>query len=149
MVDNTKKIDLTGVVTKMEWTNPHARFFIDVKGPDGKVVNWSLELASPSILVRNGWKRYSIKEGDNVSLCSSDTFPQGCGLPIMAFQIQDPKEIILISHASSYRQRAISAPVVHDNYLGVVSCASHRLRQFIYASRDILLFVQSWNNDRY
>jgi hypothetical protein len=69
--DNTKKIDLTGVVTKMDWVNPHAHFSIDVKDSTGKVTNWLLELASPSILVRNGWKRNSIKEGDTVTVTGS------------------------------------------------------------------------------
>jgi Family of unknown function (DUF6152) len=69
--DNTKKIDLTGVVTKMEWVNPHAHFYLDVKDSSGKVTNWNLELASPSILVRNGWKRNSIKEGDTVTVTGS------------------------------------------------------------------------------
>jgi hypothetical protein len=69
--DNTKKIDLTGVVTKVEWVNPHAHFYIDVKDSAGKVTNWNLELASPSILVRNGWKRNSIKEGDTVTVTGS------------------------------------------------------------------------------
>lgn len=69
--DNTKKIDLTGVVTKVEWVNPHAHFYIDVKDGAGKVTNWNLELASPSILVRNGWKRNSIKEGDMVTVTGS------------------------------------------------------------------------------
>ena len=69
--DSTKKIDLTGTVTKMDWVNPHAHFFIDVKGPDGKVVNWNLELASPSILIRNGWRKDSVKEGDVVTVTGS------------------------------------------------------------------------------
>lgn len=69
--DNTKKIDLTGVVTKVEWVNPHAHFYIDVKDAAGKVTNWNLELASPSILVRNGWKRNSVKEGDMVTVTGS------------------------------------------------------------------------------
>ena len=69
--DSTKKIELTGTVTKMDWVNPHAHFFIDVKGKDGKVVNWNLELASPSILIRNGWRRDSVKEGDTVTVTGS------------------------------------------------------------------------------
>jgi len=69
--DNTKKIDLTGVVTKMEWVNPHAHFYLDVKDNTGKVTNWNLELASPSILVRNGWTRHSVKEGDTVTVTGS------------------------------------------------------------------------------
>ena len=55
--DANKKINLKGVVTKVDWTNPHAHFFMDVKGSDGKVANWNLELASPSILIRNGWQK--------------------------------------------------------------------------------------------
>jgi hypothetical protein len=66
--DSTKKIDLTGTVTKMDWVNPHAHFYIDVKSADGKVTHWNLELASPSILIRNGWRKDSVKEGDTVSV---------------------------------------------------------------------------------
>lgn len=69
--DNNKKIDLKGVVTRVEWVNPHAHFYIDVKDAAGKVTNWNLELASPSILTRNGWKRNSIKEGDTVTVTGS------------------------------------------------------------------------------
>ena len=61
--DNTKKIDLTGVVTKMEWVNPHAHFYLDVKDSAGTVTNWNLELASPSILVRNGWTQAELPIG--------------------------------------------------------------------------------------
>ena len=66
--DSTKKIELTGVVTKVEWTNPHAHFYMDVTGASGKVENWNLELASPNVLIRNGWSRNSIKKGDTVSI---------------------------------------------------------------------------------
>jgi hypothetical protein len=69
--DSTKKIDLTGTVTKMEWVNPHAHFYLNVKGADGKVTNWNLELASPSILIRNGWRKDSVKEGDTVTVTGS------------------------------------------------------------------------------
>ena len=57
---------LKGVVTKVEWTNPHARFYINVTDADGKVVNWNLELASPNYLKRAGWSSTSLKEGDEV-----------------------------------------------------------------------------------
>src|SRR5579863_53221 len=66
--DSNKKIDLTGVVTKVEWTNPHAHFYMDVKDASGNMVNWNLELASPNVLIRNGWKRTSVKPGDTVSV---------------------------------------------------------------------------------
>ena len=48
--DGTKTFKVTGVVAKVEWTNPRVRFYVDVKEPDGKVANWNLELASPSAL---------------------------------------------------------------------------------------------------
>jgi hypothetical protein len=64
--ESTKKVELKGVVTKFEWTNPHAHFYLDVTDPGGKVANWNLELASPNMMMRNGWTRHSLKEGDHV-----------------------------------------------------------------------------------
>ena len=69
--DSSKKIELTGVVTKVEWTNPHAHFFMDVKDASGNIVSWNLELANPNVLIRNGWKRNSVKAGDTVSVTGS------------------------------------------------------------------------------
>jgi hypothetical protein len=69
--DSKNKIELKGVVTKFEWTNPHAHFYVDVKDADGKVVNWNLELASPNMMQRNGWTRHSLKEGDVVVVVAS------------------------------------------------------------------------------
>jgi hypothetical protein len=66
--DSTKPVTLTGKVTKVEWTNPHARFYIDVKGDDGQTTNWNLELASPNVLKRQGWASNSLKEGDVVTV---------------------------------------------------------------------------------
>jgi hypothetical protein len=69
--DSTKKLELTGIVTKVEWTNPHAHFYMNVTDASGKVTNWNLELASPNVLIRNGWSRHSVKEGDKVSITGS------------------------------------------------------------------------------
>jgi hypothetical protein len=66
--DGNKPVTLTGVVTKVEWTNPHARFYINVKGADGAVTNWNLELASPNYLKRAGWSSTSLQEGDEVTV---------------------------------------------------------------------------------
>lgn len=66
--DASKPVDLKGVVTKVEWTNPHARFYVDVKDENGKVTNWNFELASPNVLTRNGWTRHSLKEGDVIEV---------------------------------------------------------------------------------
>ncbi len=66
--DNNKPVTLTGTVTKVEWLNPHARFYIDVKDDSGKVSNWELELGSPNGLMRKGWTRNSLKPGDVVTV---------------------------------------------------------------------------------
>jgi hypothetical protein len=66
--DNNKPVTLKGTVTKVEWMNPHARFYINVPDADGKPVNWNLELASPNYLKRAGWSSTSLKEGDEVTV---------------------------------------------------------------------------------
>jgi hypothetical protein len=66
--DATKAVTLSGVVTKLEWTNPHAHFYIDVKGAGGNVDNWNLELASPNVLRRLGWSREIFRVGDTVTV---------------------------------------------------------------------------------
>src|SRR5262245_45214799 len=66
--DADKPVELKGVVTRVEWMNPHARFYIDVKTDNGQVTNWNLELASPNVLVRQGWSRTSLKIGDQVTV---------------------------------------------------------------------------------
>jgi len=65
--DASKPIELKGVVSKIEWTNPHARFYIDVKDETG-THTWNLELASPNVLSRNGWSRKSLNIGDEITV---------------------------------------------------------------------------------
>ncbi len=69
--DADKPVKLSGAVTKIEWANPHIWFFMDVKGQDGTVTNWGLEMAGPAQLVRAGWKRDSMKVGDLVTVEAS------------------------------------------------------------------------------
>ena len=65
--DANKPIKVTGTVTKIEWMNPHAYFYIDVKDEtSGKVANWGMEMGSPNGLMRQGWTRNSMKVGDVV-----------------------------------------------------------------------------------
>lgn len=67
--DASKPMKLTGLVTKIEWQNPHTFFYIDVTDPaGGKVTNWAIELGSPNGLMRSGWTRNSLKIGDIVSV---------------------------------------------------------------------------------
>jgi len=69
--DRTKPKTLTGPVTKLDWINPHARFFIDNKEADGKVINWEVELGPPAMLMRNGWTRTSLVIGATVTVNGS------------------------------------------------------------------------------
>jgi len=66
--DASKPVTLTGVVTKVEWTNPHARFYINVQDAAGQTTSWNLELASPNYLKRAGWSSTSLKEGDEITV---------------------------------------------------------------------------------
>jgi Family of unknown function (DUF6152) len=62
--DANQPVKLTGTVTKLEWANPHAWLYIDVKDETGKIANWGLELGGPNVLMRQGWSRNSLKAGD-------------------------------------------------------------------------------------
>jgi hypothetical protein len=66
--DSAKLRQFTGTVTKVEWMNPHARFYIDVKGEPAAVANWNFELGSPIFLRKLGWKQDSLKIGDQVTV---------------------------------------------------------------------------------
>lgn len=66
--DAMKPLTLKGIVTKIEWANPHTYFYLDVTGPDGKVVNWGMEMGSPNGLMRAGWTRNTLHVGDEISV---------------------------------------------------------------------------------
>jgi len=66
--DSKAPVTLKGVVTKVEWMNPHAYFYMDVKDDSGKVVNWAIENGPPNMLYRNGWRKDTLKPGDVVTV---------------------------------------------------------------------------------
>jgi hypothetical protein len=66
--DQNKPITLKGVVTKIEWMNPHAYVYIDAKDEKGNVVNWGCESGPPGMLMRNGWRRDTVKPGDELTV---------------------------------------------------------------------------------
>ena len=66
--DANKPVTLKGTVTKVEWTNPHVYFHLDVKSSSGKVVNWRLEMASPNGMLRQHWLPYTMKPGALVTV---------------------------------------------------------------------------------
>ena len=67
--DANQPVTLTGTVTKLEWTNPHAHLLIDVKDSTGKVVTWTLEGYPATVLARTGWKRdETVQPGDTITI---------------------------------------------------------------------------------
>ena len=66
--DRRRPITLQGVVSKVEWQNPHTRLYLNVTDKSGATINWELELASPNSLMRAGWTRKSVKVGDSVTV---------------------------------------------------------------------------------
>jgi hypothetical protein len=66
--DATKPVKFTGTVTQMEWINPHAWIHMDVKQPDGKVVNWMVEAGAPNALLRRGFNKQSLLPGTVISV---------------------------------------------------------------------------------
>src|SRR5580693_2978696 len=78
--DGSKPIELKGVVTKIEWANPHVYFYLDVKDEKGTNTNWGCETTSPGALHRQGWNRDSLKVGDQVII---DCYPARDGSKLM------------------------------------------------------------------
>jgi len=66
--DVNQPVKVHGTVTKVEFVNPHAWIYVDVKGDDGKIVNWHFELGPPNALFRLGWKKDAVPEGTVVDI---------------------------------------------------------------------------------
>jgi Family of unknown function (DUF6152) len=68
MFDATRAQKLVGTVVEFNWTNPHSSFKVDVPDAEGKVETWAIEMNGPQSLMRSGWKRTTIKQGDKVTV---------------------------------------------------------------------------------
>jgi hypothetical protein len=66
--DTSKPIKLKGIVTKLDWKNPHVYYYIDVTGANGAVVNWAIESSTPNTLYRAGWRKTDLKIGDAITI---------------------------------------------------------------------------------
>jgi hypothetical protein len=69
--DSNKQVKMTGTVSKIDWTNPHVWFYLDVKDESGKVTNWGFEMGPPHLLQGTGWTRTTMKLGDTVTVQGS------------------------------------------------------------------------------
>ena len=99
--DGTKKVSLTGTVTKLEWANPHIWVYFDAKEPNGSVTAWQCEGGAPNSLVRQGWNKNSLKTGDVIAVegsrakdgsntCSVSSVKTTDGKRLFAGQAQQP-----------------------------------------------------------
>jgi hypothetical protein len=66
--DWKKPVTVSGTVSKVDWSNPHAHIYLDAKGTDGKTQNWTFELGGISALTRAGWAKDTVKTGDTVTV---------------------------------------------------------------------------------
>lgn len=69
--DRNKPVELKGTLTSLEWVNPHAWIHMQVKDESGKLIKWDCELGSPNLLLRNGWRRDTLKPGDAIIVSGS------------------------------------------------------------------------------
>jgi len=86
--DQSKPVKVSGEISRLEWTNPHAWIFIDSKGADGKVVTWRFEMGAPNALLRAGWSKSDIKPGTAVTI--SGFLARSGGSVGNAFQVRLP-----------------------------------------------------------
>ena len=66
--DSSKPVTVKGVVTKLDWVNPHSHLLFDVKAEDGTIEHWSAECLPPNGLYRQGWRKDSVKPGEEVTV---------------------------------------------------------------------------------
>ena len=67
-IDRTASKELKGTIKAFSWQNPHSWMEVDVVGPDGKVVTWTVEMTAPNVLINEGWTRTALQEGDKVTV---------------------------------------------------------------------------------
>jgi hypothetical protein len=97
--DVQKEFTITGVLTKIEAVNPHSWWYVDVKGPDGKMTSWKLESLSPNILIRQGLKvKTDVKVGSTYSFRISPAWkdPKGFKLGFMRSITVNGKEFVVV-----------------------------------------------------
>jgi hypothetical protein len=106
--DASKSMRWTGTVTKVEWTNPHARFYIDVKDANGVVTNWNFEMGSTVQLRRQGWTRDSLKVGDQITV---DGYPAKDGA-----KMASAKKVILADGHNVFSETPADAQPADSNH---------------------------------
>lgn len=103
--DRDDEVNLDGTITKFEWTNPHGHVYLDVVGADGSKANWNLELASPNMLIRNGWKKNSLQIGMHIKVSASRARDKSNTAAVVLITRDDGTELTFIS-GNDYERNA-------------------------------------------
>jgi len=97
--DKDKTIDITGVVTKVDWVNPHAFVYVDARDAKGEVTHYKVEMGPPYALVRGGWARNTLKVGDTVTVkgaaLAKDGSPAAGSLPTTSMNLADGRSLTM------------------------------------------------------
>src|SRR5580765_1524561 len=91
--DTNTQLTLTGAVTKIEWTNPHAFVYIDVRGDAGNTTNWAIETDSPNVLSRAGWTRATLHVDDTITVTGYPAKKQAAGLRLVTLALADGRKL--------------------------------------------------------
>jgi len=101
--DRKQTVTLTGTVQAFRWENPHSSIDIDVPGKDGKVVTWKIEMTAPAYLVRTGWKRTSVKQGDTATILANPLISGDPGALFVSIKLPDGS---MLPQASAGKDKA-------------------------------------------
>jgi hypothetical protein len=97
--DSKKPITVTGFVTKLDWVNPHAYVYLDVKDDSGAVRNYRVEMGPPYALVRGGWKRETVKIGDKITITDAALAKDGRhaagSMPTTSMTLADGQKLVM------------------------------------------------------
>jgi hypothetical protein len=91
--DTHQELTLKGIVTVIEWTNPHAFVHIDVRNERGKVTNWAVETDSPNVLSRAGWTRTTLKPADEVTVIGYPAKKQAAAMRLITLSLADGRKL--------------------------------------------------------
>lgn len=91
--DTQRQLTLKGVVTKIEWTNPHAFVYIDVRDEGGKVTSWSIETDSPNVLSRAGWSKSTLRPDDTITVTGFPAKKQHAALRLVTLELADGRRL--------------------------------------------------------
>ena len=109
--DWTKPVTISGTVSKLEWTNPHAMLYMEGKDQNGQMKKWTLEMGSPSALTRAGWNRNSVKMGDQITVDAWMSKTKDDRANVKSVKLADGRELSGGSSIGDIKQQEKNKPI--------------------------------------